>query len=112
MQFPEPVISVAIEPKTLSEQEKLREVLEILAKEDPTFTTKENEETGQLIISGMGELHLDVLVTRILKEYNVGAKVGNPQVTYRESVSKRWNTPRPSLRLSPVRKTALPLLCG
>jgi elongation factor G len=88
MQFPEPVISVAIEPKTLSEQEKLKEVLEILAKEDPTFTTKENEETGQLIISGMGELHLDVLVTRILKEYNVGAKVGNPQVTYRESVSK------------------------
>ncbi len=88
MQFPEPVISVAIEPKTLSEQEKLKDVLEILAKEDPTFTTKENEETGQLIISGMGELHLDVLVTRILKEYNVGAKVGNPQVTYRESVSK------------------------
>jgi elongation factor G len=88
MHFPEPVISVAIEPKSISEQDKLREVLAILAKEDPTFTTKENEETGQLIISGMGELHLDVLVTRILKEYNVGAKVGNPQVTYRESISK------------------------
>ncbi|AEJ19007.1 elongation factor G [Gracilinema caldarium] len=88
MHFPEPVISVAIEPKSLSEQDKLREVLAILAKEDPTFTTKENEETGQLIISGMGELHLDVLVTRILKEYNVGAKVGNPQVTYRESIAK------------------------
>jgi len=88
MHFPEPVISVAIEPKSVSEQEKLREVLEILSREDPTFLIKENEETGQLIISGMGELHLDVLVTRILKEYNVGAKVGNPQVTYRESISK------------------------
>ncbi|MDR2246965.1 MAG: elongation factor G [Treponema sp.] len=88
MQFPEPVISISIEPKTLSEQEKLKEILTLLAREDPTFTTKENEETGQLIISGMGELHLDVLVTRILKEYKVGAKIGNPQVTYRESVSK------------------------
>jgi elongation factor G len=87
MQFPEPVISVSIEPKTISEQEKLKDILEILSKEDPTFTTRENEETGQLIISGMGELHLDVLVTRILKEYNLGAKVGKPQVTYRESIS-------------------------
>jgi elongation factor G len=88
MVFPEPVISVSIEPRTLSEQEKLRDILAILAKEDPTFTTKENNETGQLIISGMGELHLDVLVTKILKDYNLGARVGNPQVTYRESVSK------------------------
>jgi elongation factor G len=88
MQFPEPVISVSIEPKTLSEQDKLKDILALLAREDPTFTTRDNEETGQLIISGMGELHLDVLVTRILKEYRVGAKVGNPQVTYRESVSK------------------------
>ncbi|MDR1956185.1 MAG: elongation factor G, partial [Treponema sp.] len=88
MAFPEPVISVSIEPKTLSEQEKLKEILALLSKEDPTFTIKENVETGQLIISGMGELHLDVLVTRILKEYRVGAKVGNPQVTYRESVSR------------------------
>jgi len=87
MQFPEPVISVSIEPKTISEQEKLKDILSILSKEDPTFTTRENEETGQLIISGMGELHLDVLVTRILKEYNLGAKVGKPQVTYRESIS-------------------------
>jgi elongation factor G len=87
MRFPEPVISVSIEPQTMSEQEKLREVLALLSKEDPTFTTKENEETGQLIISGMGELHLDVLVTRILKEYHVKARVGNPQVTYRESIS-------------------------
>ena len=88
MQFPEPVISVSIEPKTISEQDKLKDILAILSKEDPTFTTRENEETGQLIISGMGELHLDVLVTRILKEFNVSAKVGNPQVTYRESISR------------------------
>jgi elongation factor G len=88
MQFPDPVVSVSIEPKTISEQEKLKDILALLSKEDPTFTIKENNETGQLIISGMGELHLEVLVTRILKEYKVGAKVGNPQVTYRESVSK------------------------
>jgi elongation factor G len=88
MVFPEPVISVSIEPRTMSEQDKLRDALAILAKEDPTFTTKENEETGQLLISGMGELHLDVLVTRILKEHKVEAKVGKPQVTYRESVGR------------------------
>jgi elongation factor G len=88
MQFPEPVISISIEPKTISEQDKLKDILAILSKEDPTFTLRENDETGQLIISGMGELHLDVLVTRILKEYKLGAKVGNPQVTYRESISK------------------------
>jgi elongation factor G len=87
MQFPEPVISVSIEPKTISEQDKLKDILAVLAKEDPTFTTRENDETGQLIISGMGELHLDVLVTRILKEFNLSAKVGKPQVTYRESIS-------------------------
>jgi elongation factor G len=88
MQFPEPVISVSMEPRNLSEQEKLKEILALLSKEDPTFVARENEETGQLIISGMGELHLDVLVTRIIKEYNVGARVGNPQVTYRESISR------------------------
>jgi elongation factor G len=86
MLFPEPVISVSIEPETASERDKLNEILELLSKEDPTFTKRENEETGQLIISGMGELHLEVLVTRILKEYKVGARVGNPQVTYRESI--------------------------
>jgi len=88
MQFPEPVISISIESKTISDQDKLKDILAILSKEDPTFTIRENEETGQLIISGMGELHLDVLVTRILKEYKLGAKVGNPQVTYRESISR------------------------
>ena len=88
MDFPEPVISVAIEPKTISDQEKLKNVLEILQKEDPTFKVNENEETGQLVISGMGELHLDVLVTRILKDFKVAANIGNPQVSYRESISK------------------------
>ncbi|MDP3179043.1 MAG: elongation factor G, partial [Spirochaetaceae bacterium] len=87
MHFPEPVISVAIEPRTLSDREKLKETLEILAKEDPTFSTRENDETGQIIISGMGELHLDVLVTRIVRDFKIAAKQGNPQVTYRESIT-------------------------
>jgi len=88
MHFPEPVISVAIEPKTMSDQDKLRLVLDNLQREDPTFTVNENEETGQLVISGMGELHLDVLVTRILQDYKVEANVGNPQVSYRETVTQ------------------------
>jgi elongation factor G len=88
MHFPEPVISVSIEPQTLSERKKLQEVLSLLEKEDPTFTTKEDEETGELIISGMGELHLDVLVTRVIEDFKVNARVGQPQVTYRESISK------------------------
>ncbi len=88
IKFPEPVISVAIEPKTLSERKKLDDVLYLLAKEDPTFSVKENEETGQLIVSGMGELHLDVLITRMMKEYKIEAKVGKPHVSYRESISK------------------------
>lgn len=87
MHFPEPVISVAVEPKTLSERDKLKDTLEILSREDPTFTSREDAETGQLIISGMGELHLDVLVTRMLDDFKVEARVGNPQVTYRESVT-------------------------
>lgn len=88
MHFPEPVISVSIEPKTLSDREKLKETLEILSREDPTFTTRDNEETGQLVISGMGELHIDVLVTRMIRDFKVQARVGNPQVTYRESITK------------------------
>jgi elongation factor G len=88
MHFPEPVISVAIEPKTLSERKKLQDVLAILEREDPTFTIKENEETGQLLISGMGELHLEVLVTRVIKDFKVEARVGKPQVSYRESISR------------------------
>jgi len=88
MSFPDPVISVAIEPKTISDQDKLKTALEYLKMEDPTFTARENEETGQLIISGMGELHLDVLVTRIKDEYKVAANIGNPQVSYRESITQ------------------------
>jgi elongation factor G len=87
MHFPEPVISVAIEPQTLSEREKLKDVLRLLALEDPTFFSKEDQDTGELVISGMGELHLEVLVTRIIEDFKVGAKVGRPQVTFRESIS-------------------------
>jgi elongation factor G len=88
MRFPEPVISVAIEPRTLSERDKLKSVLEILGREDPTFLAHEDEETGELIIRGMGELHLDVLVTRIIEDFKVDARMGKPQVTYRESISR------------------------
>jgi elongation factor G len=88
MVFPVPVISVAIEPKTVSDQAKLRQTLEILQKEDPTFTVRENIETGQLVISGMGELHLDVLTTRLMKDYKVAANIGNPQVSYKEAITK------------------------
>lgn len=87
VQFPEPVISVAIEPETLGDRDKLQETLEVLSREDPTFVHRDDEETGQLIISGMGELHLDVLVTRIRDDFKVKCRVGSPQVTYRESVS-------------------------
>ncbi len=89
MHFPPiPVISVAIEPNSLSDGgDKLRSA-RVLAQEDPTFTYRDDDETGQLVISGMGELHLDVLVTRLTKEMKIKARVGNPQVTYRESVTK------------------------
>ena len=86
--FPQPVISVALEPESMSEKDKMNETLEILSREDPTFTSHEDAETGQLIISGMGELHLDVLVTRMRDDFGVKCNVGAPQVTYRESVSK------------------------
>lgn len=88
VKFPEPVISIAIEPETLSDKDKLVETLAIMSREDPTFTSHEDAETGQLIISGMGELHLDVLVTRMKDDFGVKANVGAPQVTYRESVTK------------------------
>jgi elongation factor G len=84
--FPEPVISVAIEPKTKSDQEKMSVALGRLAEEDPTFQVRTNEESGQTEISGMGELHLEVLVDRMLREYKVDANVGRPQVSYRETV--------------------------
>ncbi len=85
--FPQPVISVALEPESMSEKDKMNETLSILSREDPTFTSHEDAETGQLIISGMGELHLDVLVTRMKDDFGVKCNVGAPQVTYRESVS-------------------------
>ena len=88
MEFPEPVISVAIEPKSKADEEKLANALSRLAEEDPTFTVRSDEETNQTIISGMGELHLDVLVDRMRREFNVQANVGKPQVAYRETVTK------------------------
>jgi elongation factor G len=87
MNFPEPVISVAIEPKTKADQDHLNEALSKLAEEDPTFTVSMNEETGQTIISGMGELHLEVLVERMTREFGVKANVGKPQVAYKETVT-------------------------
>src|SRR3989304_6278338 len=88
IQFPEPVISVAIEPKTKAEQDKLGESLNKLAQEDPTFKVKVDDETGQTIISGMGELHLEVLVDRLRREFNISANVSKPQVSYKETIRK------------------------
>ncbi|MFK0090944.1 elongation factor G [Pseudomonas sp. NPDC090755] len=88
MDFPEPVISVAVEPKTKQDQEKMGIALGKLAQEDPSFRVKTDEETGQTIISGMGELHLDILVDRMKREFNVEANIGKPQVSYREKISK------------------------
>ena len=88
MQFPEPVIQVAIEPKTKAGQEKMSAALVKLAEEDPTFRTYTDQETGQTIIAGMGELHLDIIVDRMLREFKVEANVGKPQVAYRETIRK------------------------
>ncbi|MCF6158132.1 MAG: elongation factor G [wastewater metagenome] len=89
MEFPQTVISMAIEPKSDAEKEKLGVVLSKMAKEDPTFRTQVDQETGQLIISGMGELHLEVIKNRMLSEYNVDANVGAPKVSYRETIGKK-----------------------
>lgn len=86
--FPEPVIAVAVEPKTVADQDRLTEALERLAEEDPTFRVRINEATGQLIISGMGELHLEILVDRMLREFKVAANVGRPRVAYKETVTR------------------------
>lgn len=88
MEFPEPVISVAIEPKTKASQERMSQALARLAEEDPTFRTYTDEETSQTIISGMGELHLEVIVDRLLREFKVEANIGQPQVSYRESITE------------------------
>jgi elongation factor G len=88
MSFPEPVISVAIEPKTKADQDKLSAALQRLAEEDPTFRVSSDEETGQTLIAGMGELHLEIIVDRLLREFKVGGNVGRPQVAYRETISR------------------------
>ena len=87
MEFPETVISVAIEPKTAADEKKLLSTLEQLKNEDPSFTFRNNQETGQLLILGMGELHLEIIADRLQREFNVGIRVGKPQVSYRESIS-------------------------
>jgi elongation factor G len=89
MTFPEPVISVAIEPKSKADQEKLGTAIQRLAEEDPTFRVRNDEETGQTVISGMGELHLDILVDRMRREFNVEANIGKPQVAYRETIRRK-----------------------
>ncbi|HHJ52144.1 MAG TPA: elongation factor G, partial [Caldithrix abyssi] len=89
MSFPEPVISVAIEPKTKADQEKLAQSLTKLSDEDPTFRVRTIEETGQTVISGMGELHLEIIIDRLLREFKVGASVGKPQVAYKETITKK-----------------------
>ncbi len=89
--FPEPVVSIAIEPKTKADQEKMSLAIHKLAEEDPTFQMKSDQETGQTIISGMGELHLDILVDRMKREFSVEANIGAPQVAYRESITKESN---------------------
>ena len=88
IKFPEPVITVAIEPKTKADDAKLGQALQALADEDPTFKVRTDENTGQTLIAGMGELHLEVLVDRLVREFHVGAKVGRPQVAYRETITK------------------------
>ena len=118
MTFPEPVIEVAIEPKTKADQDKLGIALQRLAEEDPTFRVKTDEESGQTLIAGMGELHLDVLVDRMVREFKVAANVGKPQVAYRETIRReavatggssarraaRASTATPSSRPSPTRR--------
>src|SRR5258705_10792486 len=89
MKFPNPVIDVAIEPKTKADQDKLGIALQKLAEEDPTFRVKTDIETGQQIISGMGELHLEIIVDRMKREFKVEANVGKPQVAYKETITQK-----------------------
>ncbi|OGO19430.1 MAG: translation elongation factor G [Chloroflexi bacterium RBG_16_50_11] len=88
IRFPEPVISVAIEPKTRADQDRMGEALQKLTEEDPTFKVTFNDETGQTIVSGMGELHLEVITSRLIREFNVGVKVGRPRVAYKETITQ------------------------
>ena len=109
LEFPEPVIHVAVEPKTKADQDKMGKALYSLSEEDPTFQVRTDEETGQTIISGMGELHLEVLVDRMLREFSVDATVGKPQVAYRETITAAGREGRlpphqADRRLGPVRR--------
>jgi elongation factor G len=99
--FPEPVISVAVEPKTTADQDRMAEALRRLAEEDPTFKVRFDENTGQTIISGMGELHLDIIVERMMREFRVQANVGRPRVSYRETISR----PVPEVNYRYVKQT-------
>ena len=98
MVFPEPVISQAVEPKTKADQEKMGMALNRLAQEDPSFRVQTDEETGQTIIGGMGELHLEIIVDRMKREFNVEANVGKPQVAYRETIRKSVDRRRRQVR--------------
>ena len=114
MEFPEPVIHVAIEPKTKADQDKLGKALYALSEEDPTFRVRTDDETGQTVISGMGELHLEVLVDRMLREFSVDATVGKPQVAYRETITRPGRQGRvpprqADRRLGPVRRGQIDL---
>ena len=103
MTFPEPVIQVAVEPKTKADQEKLGIAIQQLAEEDPTFQVHLDQESGQTIIAGMGELHLEVLVNRMKSDYKVEANIGKPQVAYRETIRKtvdKSSTPTRSRRVA------------
>lgn len=100
MEFPEPVIAVAIEPKTKADQEKMGVALAKLAEEDPTFKTNTDEETGQTLIRGMGELHLEIIVDRLLREFKVGAQVGKPQVAYKETIRDTYKAEGKFIRQS------------
>ena len=103
--FPEPVISVSIEPKTRVDQDKMGAALGRLAEEDPTFRMRTNEETGQTVIEGMGELHLEVIVDRLMREFRVDANVGRPQVAYKETITRRCE-PRVATYASPAARAS------
>ncbi len=108
MTFPAPVIEVAIEPKTKGDQEKLSTAIQRLSDEDPTFTVKADEETGQTIIAGMGELHLEILVDRMKREFRVEATVGKPQVAYRETIRRKVEKHSYTTRSRPVGPASSP----
>ena len=111
MEFADPVIDIAVEPKTKAEQDKMAIALQKLAEEDPTFRVSTNHETGQTIIAGMGELHLEIIIDRLLREFKVEANVGKPQVAYRETSGSRGHERRGQVR-PPVRRSRPVRPCG